>query len=73
MLFLMAMQGIGLNDYKMRDNVIRWTPVAIDLSEPMDRILDKDEDLEYLEDYKFIVIHTLIGKTKDKCYSTCRC
>lgn len=28
--------------------------IAIDLSEPMDRIVDKDEDLEYLEDYKFL-------------------
>ena len=28
--------------------------IAIDLSEPMDRIVDKDEDLEYLEDYKFM-------------------
>ena len=26
----------------------------IDLSEPMDRIVDKDEDLEYLDDYKFM-------------------
>ena len=28
--------------------------IAIDLSEPMDRIIDRDEDLEYLEDYKFM-------------------
>ena len=28
--------------------------IAIDLSEPMDRIVDKDEDLEYLDDYKFM-------------------
>jgi hypothetical protein len=28
--------------------------IAIDLSEPMDRIIDKDEDLEYLDDYKLM-------------------
>jgi hypothetical protein len=28
--------------------------IAIDLSEPMDRIVDKDEDLEYLDDYKLM-------------------
>ena len=28
--------------------------IAIDLSEPMDRIVDKDEDLEYLDEYKFM-------------------
>ncbi len=28
--------------------------IAIDLSEPMDRIIDKDEDLEYLDDYKLL-------------------
>lgn len=28
--------------------------IAIDLSEPMDRVVDKDEDLEYLDDYKFM-------------------
>lgn len=28
--------------------------IAIDLSEPMDRIIDKDEDLEFLDDYKLM-------------------
>jgi hypothetical protein len=28
--------------------------IAIDLSEPMDRIIDKDEDLEYLDDYRLM-------------------
>jgi hypothetical protein len=28
--------------------------IAIDLSEPMDRILDRDEDLEYLDDYRLM-------------------
>ena len=37
-----------------RKAVIDGHIIAIDLSEPMDRIVDKDEDLEYLDDYKFI-------------------
>jgi hypothetical protein len=37
-----------------REAVIDGHIIAIDLSEPMDRIVDKDEDLEYLEDYKFM-------------------
>ncbi len=28
--------------------------IAIDLSEPMDRIIDRDEDLDYLDDYKLL-------------------
>jgi len=50
----------GLNDDKMRTNVIDGHLIAIDLSEPMDRILDKDEDLDYLEDYKFINPYILL-------------
>lgn len=37
-----------------RNAVIDGHIIAIDLSEPMDRIVDMDEDLEYLEDYKFM-------------------
>lgn len=37
-----------------RDAVIDGHIIAIDLSEPMDRIVDRDEDLEYLGDYKFM-------------------
>lgn len=37
-----------------RDAVIDGHIIAIDLSEPMDRIVDRDEDLDYLEDYKFM-------------------
>jgi hypothetical protein len=37
-----------------RKAVIDGHVIAIDLSEPMDRIVDKDEDLEYLDDYKFM-------------------
>ena len=50
----------GLNDHKMRNNVIDGHLIAIDLSEPMDRILDRDEDLDYLEDYKFINPYILL-------------
>src|ERR671913_176316 len=37
-----------------RKAVIDGHIIAIDLSEPMDRIVDKDEDLGYLDDYKFM-------------------
>jgi hypothetical protein len=37
-----------------RKAVIEGHIIAIDLSEPMDRIVDKDEDLVYLDDYKFM-------------------
>lgn len=37
-----------------RNAVIDGHIIAIDLSEPMDRIVDKDEDLEYLDDYRFM-------------------
>jgi hypothetical protein len=37
-----------------RNAVIDGHIIAIDLSEPMDRIVDKDEDLEFLDDYKFM-------------------
>ena len=53
-------ESSGLNDHKMRNNVIDGHLIAIDLSEPMDRILDRDEDLDYLEDYKFINPYILL-------------
>jgi hypothetical protein len=37
-----------------RNAVIDGHIIAIDLSEPMDRIVDQDEDLDYLDDYKFM-------------------
>jgi len=40
------------NDVK--NAVIDGHIIAIDLSEPMDRIMDKDEDLNYLDDYKLM-------------------
>lgn len=42
-----------------RDAIIDGHIIAIDLSEPMDRIVDRDEDLEYLEDYKFMCPYIL--------------
>jgi hypothetical protein len=45
--------GDSLSEEK-RKAVIDGHIIAIDLSEPMDRIVDKDEDLEYLDDYKFM-------------------
>ena len=45
--------GDGDSDEK-RNAVIDGHIIAIDLSEPMDRIVDKDEDLEYLDDYRFM-------------------
>ncbi len=38
----------------LREDVVEGHILAIDLSEPMDRIVDKDEDLEYLDDYKLM-------------------
>lgn len=38
----------------LRRNVVEGHILAIDLSEPMDRIVDKDEDLEFLDDYKLM-------------------
>lgn len=44
----------GTNDPQMRQDLVDGHIIAIDLSEPMDRIVDKDEDLEYLDDYKLM-------------------
>jgi len=41
-------------DSQLRTNMINGHIIAIDLSEPMDRIMDKDEDSEYLDDYKLM-------------------
>ena len=41
-------------DSQLKTNMIDGHIIAIDLSEPMDRIMDKDEDLEYLDDYKLM-------------------
>ncbi|HJT10704.1 MAG TPA: hypothetical protein VJ771_07970 [Candidatus Nitrosotalea sp.] len=42
------------DDTKMKTDIIDGHIIAIDLSEPMDRIMDKDEDVEYLDDYKLM-------------------
>lgn len=44
----------GRNDAKLKQNLVDGHIIAIDLSEPMDRIVDKDEDLDYLDDYKLM-------------------
>ena len=41
-------------DPQMREDMVYGHIIAIDLSEPMDRIVDKDEDLDYLDDYKLM-------------------
>ncbi len=45
---------------ELRNYVIDGHLIAIDLSEPMDRIIDKDEDLDYLDDYRFLNPYILI-------------
>ena len=49
-----AAEFSGTNDPQMRQNMVDGHIIAIDLSEPMDRIVDKDEDLDYLDDYKLM-------------------
>lgn len=49
-----AAEFSGTNDPQMRQNMVDGHIIAIDLSEPMDRIVDKDEDLNYLDDYKLM-------------------
>ncbi len=44
----------GDSDQKLRENIVYGHIIAIDLSEPIDRIIDKDEDLQYLNDYKLM-------------------
>jgi hypothetical protein len=45
---------------EMRNSVVDGHLIAIDLSEPMDRIIDKDEDIDYLDDYKFLNPYILL-------------
>ena len=53
-LFDGASNYAGTNDPQLRQDIVEGHILAIDLSEPMDRIVDKDEDLEYLDDYKLM-------------------
>ncbi|MXX20605.1 MAG: hypothetical protein F4Y82_05895 [Cenarchaeum sp. SB0665_bin_23] len=39
---------------ELKQNIVEGHILAIDLSEPMDRIVDRDEDLEYLDDYRLM-------------------
>jgi hypothetical protein len=41
-------------DFKKKTDIVDGHIMAIDLSEPMDRIMDRDEDVEYLDDYKLM-------------------
>ena len=43
----------------LKEDVVEGHVIAIDLSEPMDRIADRDEDLEYLDDYRLMNPHML--------------
>lgn len=53
-LFDGASAHTGRNEPDLRQQIVEGHVLAIDLSEPMDRIVDKDEDLEYLDDYKLM-------------------
>ena len=50
---------------QMRQDIVDGHILAIDLSEPMDRIIDRDEDLEYLDDYKLMVPY-ILGLAREK-------
>lgn len=39
---------------EVRTSIVDGHVIAIDLSEPMDRIMDADEDIDYLDDYKLM-------------------
>ena len=47
-----------------RQDAVEGHIIAIDLSEPMDRIVDRDEDLEYLDDYRLMCPH-ILGLARD--------
>jgi hypothetical protein len=56
----------GASDYlkenmplETRASIIDGHMIAIDLSEPMDRIVDRDEDLEFLDDYRLMCPYIL--------------
>ncbi len=53
-LFDAASRHAGGAGAELKQDVVEGHIMAIDLSEPMDRIVDRDEDLEYLDDYKLI-------------------
>ncbi|RNJ75945.1 MAG: hypothetical protein EB830_05210 [Nitrosopumilus sp. H13] len=53
-LFDGAAEHAGRSDPGLRQDMVEGHILAIDLSEPMDRIIDRDEDLEFLDDYKLM-------------------
>ena len=53
-LFDGAAEYTGRKDPHLKQDMVEGHILAIDLSEPMDRIVDKDEDLDYLDDYKLM-------------------
>ena len=53
-LFDGASEYLGNKNAQLKQDIVEGHILAIDLSEPMDRIVDKDEDLEYLDDYKLM-------------------
>lgn len=53
-LFDGASDYAGRSDPQLKQDVVEGHILAIDLSEPMDRIVDKDEDLDFLDDYKLM-------------------
>ena len=53
-LFDGAAEYLGNKDSQLKQDMVEGHILAIDLSEPMDRIVDKDEDLDYLDDYKLM-------------------
>jgi hypothetical protein len=53
-------QGITMSNVDdLKVHLIDGHVIAIDLSEPMDRVQDKDEDLNYLDEYKIICPYIL--------------
>ena len=53
-LFDGAAQYTERKDPQLKQDMVEGHILAIDLSEPMDRIVDKDEDLDFLDDYKLM-------------------
>ena len=60
-------------DHTMKQDIVEGHILAIDLSEPMDRIVDKDEDQEFLDDYRLMIPYILriaqekIGREESPC------
>jgi len=53
------------DNMKKKTDIVDGHIIAIDLSEPMDRIMDRDEDVEYLDDYKLMNPYILqLARTK---------